>query len=271
MLMLRKTIKPRQGVDPLDVYLFDSTGFLVLRNAVPLAQVEAAQKAIRGVFPKKLPWKFSTLKMGEVFWDILTNPRLLGTAEQFCGEQFRLDHAFAVSSDEDIPNLHGGPSSSQGSCFTKLDNALYVGQLSVGVAITPQSPATGGMCYIPGSHRSLDHRSGKEVKWDLLKGDTNNEGVVVPTLNPGDMVFFSESLVHGDTGWKPKNYTRLILYYKFCPGFMAWRDPREQEQYRDLARNDLERRLVEPPWTGQFSDKDYKMDHNNTRRENTLG
>lgn len=271
MLKFQRPTELRPNINPLDVYLFDCMGLVVLRNVIPQAQVEAAKKAIKAAYPNKMPWKFAILSMGDIFWDIMTNSKLLGMIEQLCGDQFRMDHAFAVSSDEGNVNLHGGPSSSFGSCFTRIDNALYVGQLSCGIAITAQSPQTGGMCYIPGSHRSLDYRSGKEVKWELFKGNTDHEAIITPTLNPGDLVLFSESLVHGDLGWKPTHYSRLIVYYKFCPGFMTWRDPREQEQYQHLTRNNLERRLVEPPWSGQFSDKNYKMDHNNTRREKTLG
>lgn len=271
MLMLRRTMKAKPEVDPLDIYLFDCMGLVVIRNVIPKEQVEAARRAIASAFPAKMPWKFSVLSLGEVFWDIMTNRRLLATVEQLCGDQFRMDHAFAVSSDEQIVNLHGGPASSYGSCFTKIDNELYVGQLSCGIPLAHQSPATGGMCYIPGSHRSLDLRAGREIKRELMGGKQDHEAILVPTLNPGDLVLFSESLVHGDVGWKPKDYSRLVVYYKFCPGFMSWRDPREQEQYRQLARTDLERRLVEPPWSGQYSDKNYVMDHNNTRREKTLG
>lgn len=270
MLMLRRPTKARPEVNPLDVYLFDCMGLVVLRNAIPKSQIEGAMTAIRNVYQNKMPWKFSVLSMGEVFWDIMTNNKLLGMVEQLCGSQFRMDHAFAVSSDEQIVNLHGGPASSYGSCFTKIDNELYVGQLSVGVPLAHQSPTTGGMCYIPGSHRSLDLRAGREIKRELMNGKQEHEAITVPTLNPGDLVLFSESLVHGDVGWKPKYYSRLVVYYKFAPGFMCWRDPREQEQYRHLARNDLERRLVESPWSGQYSDKNYRMDHDNTRRVKTI-
>lgn len=272
MLSIKKKIVENniKNLDPLHVYLFDCSGLVVLKNVFPKQQIEQAKKTIDKIYPNKKPWKFSVLSMGEIFWDILSNKVMLAIAEQLCGDQFRLDHAFSVTSDEKIINLHGGPASSYGSCFAKLDNSLFVGQLSCGVPLTPQSPSTGGMCYIPGSHRSLDYRNGREIKKELLDHNLKNEGIVVPTLEIGDLVVFTESLVHGDTGWRPNNYSRMITYYKFSPGFMCWRDPREQEQYRHLARTDLERRLLEPPWSGQYSDANYVMDHNNIRKQKTL-
>lgn len=271
MLMTKKRVVENVvNLNPLDVYLFDCMGLVVIRNVFPVEQIQQAKKAIDKIYPNKKPWKFSVLGMGEIFWDILTNKIMLAMAEQMCGDQFRLDHAFSVTSDEKIINLHGGPASSYGSCFTKLDNSLYVGQLSCGIPLTPQSPSTGGMCYIPGSHRSLDCRSGREIKKELMNGNMATDSLVVPTLNLGDLVVFTESLVHGDVGWNPTNYSRMITYYKFAPGFMCWRDSREQEQYRSLARNELEKRLLEPPWSGQFSDQNYVMDKNNTRKLKTL-
>jgi len=267
VLSVRKT---NPNFDSLEIYLFDCMGLTVVRNVIPQNQIEIARSAISTVYPQKKPWKFSVLKMGEIFWDLMTNKRMLDIVDKLCGDQFRLDHAFAVSGDEQIINLHGGPSSSFGSCFSRLDNSLYVGQLSCGIPLYPQSPSTGGMCYIPGSHKSLDVRTGREIRKELFNGNVNHESIVVPVLNPGDLVLFSESLIHGDVGWKPTDYGRLVVYYKFSPGFMSWRDPREQEQYRGLARNDLERRLMEPPWSGQFSDKDFIMDHTNVRRKKTL-
>jgi hypothetical protein len=50
---------------------------------------------------------------------------------------------------------------------------------------------------------------------------------------------------------------------------MAWRDPAQQEKYKQYARTDLERKLLENPWSGQFSDENNKMDHTNIRREKT--
>jgi hypothetical protein len=264
MLLVKKKLNSK------DVYVFDCMGLVVIRNAISLSVINHAKKIILEQYPNKpRPWKFATLGLGEVFWDILNNHLMLAIAEQLCGDQFRLDHAFAICSDANIINLHGGPNSSFGSCFSHIDNHLIVGQLACGFPLTAQSPATGGMCYIPGSHKSLDHRSGGEIRKELLQGNLDQECVVVPSLNPGDLVVFSESLVHGDIGWKPPE-SRITLYYKFAPGFMTWRDARDQEQYMSLARTPLEKRLLEPPWSGNFSDKEVKMDYANQRKGKTL-
>lgn len=263
-----RKIPLRQGVNPLDVYLFDSVGLIVVKNVLSEEMVASAKEALQQKYKVK-PWKFPVLDVNGVFWDMMTNPVMLGLVEQFCGEHFRLDHAFGVSSENIVVNLHGGPNCSLGSCFSQVDNGTMVSQLSCGFPLSPQSPETKGMCFIPGSHKSKDGRDGRAVKKDLLQDNLDHPALVVPDLTPGDLVIFSESLIHGDNGWRPRDYHRLIVYYKFSPGHVCWRDPREQERYKKFARNDLERRLIEPPWSGSFSDID-QLDKNNTRRGKTL-
>lgn len=268
MLHLKKSITTtNSNIDPLDIYLFDSQGLCVIKNAIPLEQIDSAKKAIQKKFPNKKPWKFGVLGLGDVFWDIMVNPKILAIAEYLCGEQFRLDHAFSVTSDAEIVNLHGGPCSSYGSCFANVDGQLLVGQLSCGIPLVEQNSKTGGVCYIPGTHKSIDTRCGRTIRKELYHGNMYHNSIQIPDLALGDLVVFSESVVHGDCGWFDKNDTRIIVYYKFCPGFMTWRDPREQEKYVAMAKTDLQRRLLEPPWSGKFKEDDnFVMDIINQRR-----
>jgi len=272
MMLVTRKLQQFGGVnvDPLDVYLFDSVGLCVIKNVFTDSQINRARSAITTQFPGKKPWKFGVLGLGEIFWELMETPKMLGIAEQLCGKEFRLDHAFSVTSDGEIVNLHGGPCSSYGSCFTSVDGQLWVGQLSCGIPLTPQDFSTGGMCYIPGTHKSIDTRWGNVIRKELLKGSIDHPSIVVPKLVPGDLVVFTESLVHGDCGWKGSD-TRMTVYYKFCPGFMTWRDPRDQEKYRNMAKTDLQKRLLEPPWAGNFKeDERFVMDSVNQRRVKVL-
>jgi hypothetical protein len=266
-------ISPRKDLKPIDLYSFDCMGYCIVRNAVPAELLTEITSLINQTFPLKKVWKFPVLHLGHAFWDLMTLPVLTTLAQELCGEEFRLDHAFGVSSDEGVVNLHGGPNCSQRTCFAQWvgNTKILVGQLSAGFVLTHQSPETGGVCFVPGSHKCFDQRDGRTVKREVFDNHFDHDCIVVPTLNPGDLIVFSESLIHGDTGWKRQDYCRLTVYYKFCPGFMAWRDPAQQEQYRHLARNELERKLLEPPWSGRFGDSNNQLDRNNIRREKTVG
>jgi hypothetical protein len=179
------------------LYVFDCQGFAIIRNLIPLSVVERAISAINTAFPNKMTWKFPVLHLDRVFWEIMTTPLILKCAEHLCGSEFRLDHAFTVTSDNGVPNLHGGPNCSQRSCFAQWvgNTDILVGQLSVGVALTPQSAQTGGVSYIPGSHKAFDQRDGRTIKEQIMDNHFNHEFLVTPSLNPGDVVVFTVILV----------------------------------------------------------------------------
>jgi hypothetical protein len=257
-------------IDPLNFYSFDSTGVAIIRGAIDPLKVQEAVTLLQKNWPKGTPWKFPVLHLGRVFWEFMTHPDLLRLSEQFAGEHFRMDHAFGVSSNGATAQLHGGPQSSQYSCFYQTlpsgDRIGLAGQLNFGFALNGQTPETGGFCYIPGSHKSADPRAGKEVLAEVYNNKFDHHSIVVPVLKPGDMLLFTEGLIHGDTGWRAKGSQRTQIYYKMTPGFMCWRDPAQSEHLKQYAKTPLERRLIEPPWTGRYSEDEVSMGFNNERR-----
>ena len=179
-----------------------------------------------------------------------------------------------MTSNGAFAQLHGGPQSSQHSCYyLQLPHGKrrgIVGQMNFGYCLEPQNSKTGGFVYVPGSHKSADSRAGNEVLSEVYKGNFTDPSLLVPELNPGDLLVFTEALIHGDTGWQASNDSyRMQIYYKMTPGFMCWRDPHQQEIYHHYAANDLERRLIEPPWTGRYSETSMSMGYANERRDKT--
>lgn len=257
----------------LDSYVFDTTGCVIIKNILSKADVHIAKNAITDNWPGLPPWKFPVLHLHRIFWEMLTHDILLDYCEMFCGEHFRLDHAFGLSSNGAVPQLHGGPQSSQYSCFyLQLNNGLrkgIVGQLNFGYCLEPQNEQTGGFTYVPGSHKTADARVGAEVLKDVYNNDFSHHSLIVPELNPGDLLVFTEALIHGDTGYRAKDSYRMQVYYKMTPGFMCWRDPSQQHIYKQFALTEQERRLIEPPWTGRYSETSTSMGTSNDRRQKT--
>lgn len=262
-------------VSSLDQFSFDCTGVAIVRKAIDDSTLQRAITAVDSNWPAGTPWKFPVLHLDRVFWELLTHPYLLKFSTVFAGDHFRLDHAFGVSANGSHKQLHGGPYSSQHSCFymntpINMRKAL-VGQLNFGFALRGQDKETGGFCFIPGSHKANESKDGKEVFLHIYDKNLDHHSVEVPTLNPGDLLIFSESLVHGDTGRLTQSAEpRTQIYYKITPGWMCWRDPRQNEHLLSYAENDLERRLIEPPWTGQYSEDNVSMGFNNVRRPITV-
>lgn len=263
-------------MNPVHAYSFDTTGVAVIPNALNAGQVETAKQLIRTNWPEGAPWKFPVLHLGRIFWEMMTHPHLLNLCNQFVGEHFRMDHAFGLTSNGAIAQLHGGPQSSQYSCFYLPTGhgprKAITGQLNFGFCLEGQNPNTGGFCYVPGSHKANDSRAGLEVLQQVYGGKFDHPSIVVPTLVPGDMVVFTEALIHGDTGWRNREpgSCRMQVYYKMTPGFMCWRDPAQHEHLLQYAQSDVERRLMAPPWTGRYSETATSMGVTNSRRVPTV-
>lgn len=258
----------------LSEYCFDTVGVTILRNVVPVTKIEVLKTLLNNNWPNGLPWKFPFLHLGHEFWEILSHPSLIALSKSYTGDHFRLDHAFGVTSNGAIPQLHGGPQSSQLSCFyLPLNNGQKLGlvsQLNFGLCVQGQSPATGGFCYIPGSHKATDPRDGRTILKELYKYEFNHHSITVPTLNPGDVVMFSEGLIHGDTGWKVAGTCRIQLYYRINPGFICWRDPDQIKHLEQYATTDYERKLISGPWTGKYDETLTHMGITNERRQPTI-
>ena len=253
-------------------YGFDCTGFFRRPGAVDPDLIRRVWDAIVARHGTTLASKFPVMPtIGPVIYELLQHPLIAALSEFCCGEHFRIDHVFGVGGGH--PQLHGGPDCSQRSCFWERvgDRDVLAGQVSIGVVLLPQSAATGGVCYIPGSHKAYDRRrAGQQVLADLYGGDLSHPDIVCPTLSPGDIVAFPESVVHGDTGWRGAVQQRATLYFKTVPGWMAWRDPAQQVPAIAAAPNDACRRLLAPPWTGRYTEDEYTMGTTNARRDRTI-
>jgi hypothetical protein len=254
-------------------FSFNATGVAVIPNVLTPEQIQAARESISSRWPSGGLWKFPILHLGRVFWDMMTRPACLDFCTEFVGEHFRMDHAFGVSGEAAEAQMHGGPYSSQNSCFylpLPGQRKGFVGQLNLGFTLYGQDAETGGFCYIPGSHKSTDMRAGAEILKEVYNYDFNHSSIVVPTLKPGDLLVFTEALIHGDTGWRSPATPRMQAYYKMTPGFMCWRDPQENVKYRIYAKTDLEKKLLNPPWTGRYTEDAFTMGITNERRQPTL-
>ena len=76
--------------------------------------------------------------------------------------------------------------------------------------------------------------------------------VVNPSLKAGDMLIFTEALVHGTVSWKSNRRRRSILY-KYSPGYSSWAQPDSLKKYEALATSDVQRDLLRPPYVGKRS------------------
>ena len=65
----------------------------------------------------------------------------------------------------------------------------------------------------------------------------------------GDMLIFTEALVHGTTTWTSDQRRRSLLY-KYSPGYSAWASAERLDDARAMAADDVQRDLLRPPCVG---------------------
>jgi hypothetical protein len=251
--------------DERDEYIFDSVGFLVKQKVFSEAFCGRLLNLIKQDAGAIEAAKISILDIHRLFLSAAVHPFIVSACSKLIGPQFRLDHAFALRQPaEDMkPNLHGGPYSSQGAAFywgpVSARGQIRCGRLTVGIALSPQAPGTGGFAYIPGSHRSSFELAGREVLDRILGGNLQQYPVVVPELTPGDVYLFPDCLVHGASAWA-QAARRTALYYAFTPGYMTWRGSNETPRLKD----DLP--LFEPAYVAKYEVTGLALGENQWRR-----
>jgi hypothetical protein len=250
-------------------YVLDSMGLVVVRNGLAPDVVECLNRKIDESLTGRTVTKFSVIELDDMFMELMVQPWVLLACSRLIGDGFRFDHAFGVQQPNAPPNLHGGPQACQSSCFYSgwSTGTAFAGRLSVGFVLTRQSPETGGFAYIPGSHKSSYVLHGGVVLNKLLNGNIHHECIFVPTLDPGDIVLFPDCLVHGAAPWRA-SYTRRAVYYMYSPGYMAWRPYDEISRYLPLAKTDLQRQLLRPPFVASFAERNMELGANEWRAAN---
>ena len=272
--------------DKKDFYELDSVGYVIKRNFLSDEEVNLINQVIDNFLGDENPVKFPFLELHPIFMNIMSNKWTMGACSKVNGEYFRFDHCVGIQQPGRIREgrtgewvtlgkggFHGGPNCSSDSCFFNVEAGInpkiLAGSVSMGIALTDQTNETGGFAYIAGSHKSSFILDGRSVLQEVLSGDFTSDCVCTPTLRAGDISFFSESLIHGMSPLQNKNKRRRALYYKYSPGYMAWRPYKEIKKYCDLVKTPLQARLLQPPYVAGYDDSEiYNGD--NVRKEKTI-
>jgi hypothetical protein len=271
----------------VDINFLDATGCLVIRDAIPgeviadingiidshveqNSQLWAQQDLLPDV---GCPRKFDFMSLAPIFFSIMEHPVLLNVAPYILGPGFRFDSAECgqmIPALNSFANLHGGPRPGKFPVTFYISGlplerkVVRTSQLKFGVQLTEQNSATGGFCYVPGSHTSSDYGDVSLLAKNSAKLILD-DAVTVPSLNPGDVFIFIDSLVHGCTD--QKEGFRRTLYYSYCSSFAAMH-PYEEEivPLLSLAFTDVQQRLLRPPYDKSTD----KVTRHGTWREPTV-
>lgn len=209
-------------------YLFDLRGYLVVENAIPpetLARMNGWLDAQAQNDPK---WQGGTgnahleniLTWGPDFRALLDHPRILPIMQTLCGEKLRLDHDYGIflqPGHVGLP-LHGPTLWPYDPChyYHCINGQQFCGLTVATYALTDVPPDAGGLCVVPGSHKSA-------FKVPQSFKDLNTPSPIVRQVpcKAGDCVIFTEALIHGTLPWKGPG-VRRTLFFKYAPCSIAW-------------------------------------------------
>ena len=102
---------------------------------------------------------------------------------------------------------------------------------------------------LPGSHKA--NLLGA-LPDDVLSFERPAHYVTQPVVKAGDVIIFTEALVHGTMPWEGHHERRALLY-KYSPGHSSW-----SQDYYDLADypgvTEQQVRIMAPPSVGERPD-----------------
>jgi hypothetical protein len=255
---------------PLDDYLFDLRGYLILENAVgpellydlngafdqfpPLAQGEWWGNAQRRDYTGATGFELhNCVEAGEPFERLIDHPGWIDYVRRYCGEQNSYIHGLFI--DECIASIRrsgghhpahsGGYQGALRGAYGYRDGVFRCGQCNIILALTEIGPGDGPTMVVPGSHKShFPHPSAG----DYGRGDRMDDlpGAVPVYLKKGDAVLFVDGLMHGGSSRTNTGGERRVTIYRYGPQWGATRFGYEYSQAL-LDRLTPERRHILQP------------------------
>lgn len=233
-------------LDPVSTYLFDTLGFVVLRNVLSRDELQILNSGIDrnrsihfhertgpvrnsriGVSGRLdcgdcLSW--SARDGGEIFRSLLVHERLGPVLEQLCGPGYRLDHKpvlFLQPAGSEGFDLHGGAVTPSGAfnfpvSYHCRNGSIVCNLVNAAVQLTDTKKGEGGFVVVPGSHKSNFAYPNSE---QILQKISDTYGVQ-PECNAGDVVLFTEAVLHGAA--VRKGSERRVALFRFAPATCAY-------------------------------------------------
>lgn len=226
-----------------EIYEFDLNGIIIYPGILIAEQVVKMNEILDSQMGDEFPRSFSFIDSDSCFMDLMAHPGTLQIIRHMIGDWLRLDHAYGLQMTRQTEigeNLHGGPRTDNGEHqYQWLDGTMYNGLIVVMYALEDVNDGDGGFICVPGSHKANLH----------FKPEVSSHLVANPSLKAGDMLIFTEALVHGTRKWTSQNRRRSLLY-KYSPGHSTWGNPENMTKLLPHAQNDLHRSLLRPPSVG---------------------
>ena len=239
----------------LEEYLFDLNGFVVLKGALSLAEVDELNAALDALPKMKLGDWFGhahmtsgpgdvslqqVYELGDPFERLIDHPAYFEKLKRFIGGDgwdnnhapLMIDEAFANfrATGGSIP-MHGSATatgSSSGAPGRKgsywyshagEEGTFNSGQINMALCLAPIRPGDGATMLVPGSHKAnIAIRDVPELRPTDSGSMDGVLGAVPQYMEPGDVLLFVDCVTHGGER-KTTHGVRRTIWYRYT---MAW-------------------------------------------------
>jgi ectoine hydroxylase-related dioxygenase (phytanoyl-CoA dioxygenase family) len=254
--------------DMLD-YLFDLRGYIVLEQALSMAEVDRLNAALDAIPPLTNGEWFGNVQGhtyrdhadgrnlqnivegGLPFEELIDHPGWIERVRKYVGAQDGLfiDECFAtLRGPSEFISIHsGGHKGRIRTQYAYKDNSWHCGQINVLMALTDIGPGDGPTVVIPGSHKSYLMHPGLDRDPAVIRVEPPElmEGAVPAYLKCGDVLLFVDSICHGGSARINPGLRRTVIF-RYGP---EWGAPRYGHAYSDelIARLTPERAEILRP------------------------
>lgn len=253
---------------PLDDYLFDLRGYLILKQALQPELVDALNAALDAV-PQIEPHGWwgqvqrsdtdseakgleyqNIVEGGPPFEQLIDHPSWIGHVRRYAGEEdsyvqgLFIDECFAsIRRSGGFFGVHsGGYRGAIRGQYRYKDGVFRCGQVNILMALSDIGPGDGATMIIPGSHKSnLEHPDFGSIQQPM----DQMEGVVEAHLEKGDALLFCDGLSHGGSSRTNAGERRVVIY-RYGP---MWASTRHGYQYSPELLERItpeQRRILQP-------------------------
>ena len=217
------------GITTEERFQFDLQGYLVVRGVLTPGEVaelnELADEAWPGEHDETgLRRASHVTRWGPRFRDLIDHPGIVPYLVELMGPKFRIDHDYCMfmRRGSSRSRLHGGPSPQcyEGDHWYRFypDGTIRNGLTVFTWNLADCNPGDGGFACVPGSHKTNLRAAMPE---EVLGFERPAHYVRQPAVEAGDVVIFTEALVHGTLPWDADHERRSLLY-KYSPGHSSW-------------------------------------------------
>jgi hypothetical protein len=227
---------------PEQRYLFDTSGYLHLKNVLSTDEIKRAWEAAeryRTTPQEELPAGFAFAGKGydhgfafdKALEALTMHPAYWPIIKELSDDKPRFGRGTMLIDTHDQPvniTLHCARDDFgwQTTQFIAKNGRIFCDNFVIFPYLTDVYPGDGGLIVVPGSHKSQFERP-KDFFYPrgASLGDYDvteiPDGVIHLAPRAGDVLIISELLTHGTLPWKPKDRDRRTLTLRYSPQYFG--------------------------------------------------